>query len=182
MRYGFVIPGGDGDALIEVAQEIEAAGWDAVFVGDGVYGTDPWVTLAAIAAHTTQVRLGPLGTPASRPRPWELASETATLDRLSPGRGTFSGGLGAVHTGFAQWGYQTDRKLRAQLLDECLEIVTSFWTGRPFDYDGSHYHVHWDMEWSYTPAQQPRIPIWVVGAWPWERSLARALRYDGVLA
>ena len=29
--------------------------------------------------------------------------------------------------------------------------------------------------------QQPRIPIWVVGAWPRPKSLQRALRYDGLL-
>jgi alkanesulfonate monooxygenase SsuD/methylene tetrahydromethanopterin reductase-like flavin-dependent oxidoreductase (luciferase family) len=182
MRYGVVIPGGDVDTLIEVAQEIEAARWDAVFVGDGVYGTDPWIALAAIAVRTTRVRLGPLVTPASRRRPWKLASETATLDRLSHGRVILPVGLGAINTGFAQVGEQTDRQLRARLLDECLEVVMGFWSGRPFAYDGRHYHVHWDMDWSYTPVQQPRIPIWVVGAWPWERSLARALRYDGVLA
>lgn len=182
MRYGFVIPGGDVETLIELAQEIEAAGWDAVFVGDGVYGTDPWIALAAIAVRTARVRLGPLVTPASRRRPWKLASEAATLDRLSRGRVILPVGLGAINTGFAQVGEQTGRKLRAQLLDECLEVVTGFWSGRPFDYDGRHYHVHWDMDWSYTPVQQPRIPIWVVGAWPRERSLVRALRYDGVLA
>ena len=31
------------------------------------------------------------------------------------------------------------------------------------------------------PVQSPRIPIWVVAAWPSERSMARALRYDGLL-
>lgn len=35
MRYGFVIPGGDVDTLVEVAVQIEAAGWDAVFVAAG---------------------------------------------------------------------------------------------------------------------------------------------------
>jgi hypothetical protein len=29
--------------------------------------------------------------------------------------------------------------------------------------------------------QQPRIPIWVVALWPREKSVARALRYDGML-
>jgi hypothetical protein len=29
--------------------------------------------------------------------------------------------------------------------------------------------------------QQPRIPIWVVGAWPRRKSMARVLRYDGLL-
>lgn len=182
MRYGFVIPGGDVEALIEMAQEIEAAGWDAVFVGDGVYGTDPWIALAAIAVRTTRVRLGPLVTPASRRRPWKLASETATLDRLSHGRVILPVGLGAINTGFEQVGERTDRTLRAQLLDEGLEVVTRFWSGQPFDYDGRHYHVHWDMQWSYSPVQRPRIPIWVVGAWQRERSLSRAVRYDGVLA
>lgn len=182
MRYGFVIPGGDIDVLVEMAREIETAGWDGVFVGDGVYGTDPWIALTAIAMNTTTIRLGPLVTPASRRRPWKLASETATLDRLTRGRVILPVGLGAINTGFEQVGEQTDRGTRAQLLDECLEVVTRFWSGQPFDFDGAHYHVHWDMEWSYTPVQQPRIPIWVVGVWPRERSLAHALHYDGLLA
>jgi hypothetical protein len=32
-----------------------------------------------------------------------------------------------------------------------------------------------------TPLQRPRIPIWVVGAWPYERSMARTARFDGLL-
>jgi len=32
------------------------------------------------------------------------------------------------------------------------------------------------------PVQRPRIPIWVVGAWPSRKSMNRALRYDGLLA
>ncbi|HCI82586.1 MAG TPA: LLM class flavin-dependent oxidoreductase, partial [Ktedonobacter sp.] len=58
MKYGFVIPGGDVETLIEVAEQIEDAGWDGVFVADGVYGTDPWISLAAIAVRTQRVRIG----------------------------------------------------------------------------------------------------------------------------
>jgi alkanesulfonate monooxygenase SsuD/methylene tetrahydromethanopterin reductase-like flavin-dependent oxidoreductase (luciferase family) len=181
MHYGFVIPGGDVEELVEIAQRIERAGWDAVFVADGVYGTDPWISLAAIAVRTSHVRIGPLLTPASRRRPWKLASETATLDRLSHGRVILSVGLGAIDTGFASVGEQTDRRIRGQLLDESLELVTKFWSGQPFRFDGVHYHVEWGTEWSYMPVQTPRIPTWVVGAWPREKSMQRALRYDGVL-
>ena len=181
MKYGFVIPGGDVDTHLEVGQEIEAAGWDGVFVADAVYGTDPWVSLAAVATRTERVRLGPLLTPASRRRPWKLASETATLDRLSNGRAVLPVGLGAIDTGFAQVGEETDRRVRAKLLDECLELLTLFWSGEPFSFKGEHYRVNWDATWSYRPVQQPRIPIWVVGVWPRARSMARALRYDGVL-
>lgn len=182
MKYGFVIPGGDVLDHLEIAQEIEAAGWDGVFVADMVYGTDPWVSLAAIAARTERVRLGPLLTPVSRRRPWKLASETATLDRLSKGRVILAVGLGAPDTGFDKVGEATDRKVRAQLLDEGLDVITRFWSGKPYSYHGKHYNVKWGTDWSYTPVQSPRIPIWVVGAWPREASVRRAARYDGVLA
>jgi alkanesulfonate monooxygenase SsuD/methylene tetrahydromethanopterin reductase-like flavin-dependent oxidoreductase (luciferase family) len=182
MKYGFVIPGGDVLDHLEIAQEIEAAGWDGVFVADMVYGTDPWVSLAAIAALTKRVRLGTLLTPVSRRRPWKLASETATLDRLSEGRVILAVGLGAIDTGFDKVGEATDRKVRTQLLDEGLDVITRFWSGKPFSYQGKHYNVEWGTDWSYTPVQSPRIPIWVVGAWPREASVRRAARYDGVLA
>lgn len=181
MKYGFVIPGGDVETLIDVAEQIEDAGWDGVFVADGVYGTDPWISLAAIAVRTQRIQIGTLLTPASRRRPWKLASETATLDRLSHGRVILPVGLGAIDTGFDRVGEQVDRKIRAQLLDESLEIITRFWSGQPFQFDGTHYHVNWGVDWLYTPVQTPRIPIWVVGAWRKEKSMQRALRYDGVL-
>ena len=181
MKFGFVVPGGDVDTLIDFAQEIEAAGWDAVFVADGVYGTDAWISLAAIAVKTQRIRLGPLITPPSRCRPWTLASQAATLDRLSGGRMILSVGLGAIDTGFDRVGEAIDRKTRAELLDESLEIITGFWSGEPFHHHGRHYTVDWDVPWSYRPVQSPRIPIWVVAAWPRRRSLERALSYDGVL-
>jgi alkanesulfonate monooxygenase SsuD/methylene tetrahydromethanopterin reductase-like flavin-dependent oxidoreductase (luciferase family) len=182
MRYGFVIPGGDVGTLVEVAAEIEAAGWDAVFVADSVYGTDPWVSLGAIGARTERVRLGTLLTPVSRRRPWKLASELATLDRLTNGRALLAAGLGAIDTGFDRVGEATDRKVRAQLLDEGLELITRFWSGKPFKYEGQHYKVSWGKDWLYTPVQQPRVPIWVVGAWPRPASMRRAARWDGLLA
>lgn len=182
MKYGFVIPGGDVLELVEVAQEIEGAGWDAVFVADGVYGTDPWVSLGAIGARTERVRLGTLLTPVSRRRPWKLASEVATLDRLTNGRAVLTVGLGATDTGFEGVGEVTDRKVRAQLLDEGLEVMSRFWSGQPFTFEGEHYKVRWGTGWTYTPVQQPRVPIWVVGAWPRLLTIRRAARWDGVAA
>src|SRR5215210_1665136 len=155
MQYGFVIPGGDVPEIVDVAQEIEDAGWDGVFVADGVYGTDPWVSLGAMAARTERVRLGTLLTPVARRRPWKLASETATLDRLSNGRAILSVGLGAIDTGFDSVGEATDRKVRGELLDEGLELLARFWSGQPFSYHGKHYNVEWGTDWSYKPVQSP---------------------------
>ena len=181
MKYGFVIPGGDIDTHIEMAKAIEAAGWDAVYVADMVYGTDPWVSLTAIAMVTKRVQIGPLLTPPSRRRPWKLASETATLDRLSGGRMLLPVGLGTIETGFDRVGEVTDRKQRAELLDESLELLTLFWRGQPFTFAGKHYNVDWGDDWQYSSLQQPRIPIWCVAMIKRPASLRRALRYDGVL-
>lgn len=187
MQYGFIIPGGDLETIIELAVEAEEVGWDGVFYWDGIYieGVgpmyDPWVTLAAIATHTKRVRIGAVLTPVSRRRPWKMARETMTLDHLSHGRLILPVGLGALDdAGFTKVGEPTDRKVRAQLLDEGLEIMTGLWTGQPFSFNGQHYHLE-EMTFSPPAVQTPRIPIWVVGAWPRTKSMQRVLRYDGLL-
>lgn len=187
MRYGFVIPGGDLEMIIEMAQEAEAAGWDGFFYWDGIYIEsagplyDPWVVLAAIALKTERVRIGALLTPLSRRRPWKVARETVTLDHLSHGRLILPVGLGALDDGgFTRVNEVTDRKQRAQLLDESLAILTGLWSGEPFQFTGKHYQVQ-EMTFLPRPVQTPRIPIWVVGTWPREKSMQRALRYDGLL-
>jgi alkanesulfonate monooxygenase SsuD/methylene tetrahydromethanopterin reductase-like flavin-dependent oxidoreductase (luciferase family) len=140
------------------------------------------VCLTAAAMTTSRIKLGTMLTPPSRMRPWKLASETATLDNLSGGRVILAVGLGAVDTGFAEFGEETDRKRRAELVDESLEIVTGLWKGQPFNFSGKHYTV---KECNFypppPPVQQPRIPIWVVGAYPRPKSMRRALKYDGLL-
>jgi alkanesulfonate monooxygenase SsuD/methylene tetrahydromethanopterin reductase-like flavin-dependent oxidoreductase (luciferase family) len=182
MRYGLVLPFGDARTAADFAQAAEAAGWDGFFVWEPVWGVDAWVALTAAAMRTERIRLGTMITPLSRMRPWKLASETATLDHLSNGRVILSVGMGAIDSGFEAFGEVTDRKTRAELLDEGLEILTGLWRGQPFRYDGKHYHV---KETSFSPppppVQKPRIPIWVVAAWPRPKSVRRALRYDGLL-
>ena len=185
MNYGFVLPKGDARVAANFAFEAEQAGWDGFFVWEPVWGNDAWICLTAAAMRTDRIRLGTMLTPPSRMRPWKLASETATLDRLSNGRVILAVGLGATDTGFEEFGEVTDRKTRAELVDESLEILTRLWQAQPFDFDGKHYHVHIKQIGgplgAPPPAQRPRIPIWVVGAWPRAKSMARVLRYDGLL-
>ena len=186
MKYGFVLPRGDARTAADFAAEAEAAGWDGFFVWEPVWGMDAWVCLAAAAMRTERIRLGTLLSPLSRLRPWKLASETVTLDHLSHGRLILSVGLGALDTGFEAFGEVTDRKQRAELLDESLELLALMWRGQPFRFDGKHYHADVSSKTIHIPLpppsiQQPRIPIWVVGAWPSQKSMRRALRYDGLL-
>ncbi len=183
MKYGFILPFGDARLAADFAHEAEQAGWDGFFVWEAAWSTDAWISLTAAAMRTERIRLGTMLTPLSRMRPWKLASETATLDALSGGRVILSVGLGAVDTGFAEFGEQTDRKIRSELLDEGLDILTGLWKGQPFSYQGKHYQIK-EITFSHPPpppVQQPRIPIWVVGAWFKPKSMARALRWDGLL-
>ena len=187
MRYGFLIPTGGPREVAELAREVEDAGWDGAFYWDGIAigemdTYDPWVVMAAMAMRTERVRLGAMLTPPARRRPWKLARETMTLDHLSGGRLVLPVGLGAADDGgFSKVGEPTDRRTRAQRLDESLEILTGLWSGEPFSYEGEHYRLE-EMVFRPPTVQRPRVPIWVVGAWPSERSMGRALRYDGVLA
>ena len=182
MKYGFVLPYGDAQTAAELAYETEQSGWDGFFVWEPVWGIDAWISLTAAAMKTSKIRLGTMLSPISRMRPWKLASETATLDNLSNGRVILSVGLGAVDTGFKEFGEETNRIKRAELLDESLDILTGLWNGQPFNYSGKHFSI---KETSFfpppSPLQEPRIPIWVVGAWPKKKSMRRVLKYDGIL-
>lgn len=186
MQYGIIVTTGDPRTVADLAAEAEAAGWDGVFYWDGIaVGTadtyDPWVVMAAMAMRTERVRLGAIVTPPSRRRPWKLARETMTLDRLSAGRLVVPVGLGALDDlAFGNVGEPTDARTRAELLDESLDILDGLWSGVPFGYTGRHYRFG-PMTFAPTPVQTPRIPIWVVGAWPHERSMRRVLRYDGIV-
>jgi hypothetical protein len=143
---------------------------------------DPWVVMAAMAMRTERVRLGAIVTPPSRRRPWKLAREAMTLDVLSNGRLILPVGLGALDdAAFGNVGEPTDARTRAELLDESLAILDGLWSGEPFAFEGRHYRFG-EMTFRPVPVQRPRIPIWVVGAWPHERSMRRTLRWDGVYA
>lgn len=186
MKRGFVFPGTDPIAAVECAVSAESAGWDGFFVWEAVWSADPWAMLGAIAARTSHIRIGTLLTPLPIRRPWKLAGETATVDALSGGRLILAVGLGAPDTGFASFGLPTDRRTRAELLDEGLAILTGLWAGQPFSFSGEHYEI---AETGFAPApvpvqrrgDVPHIPIWVVGAWGREKSMRRVARYDGLL-
>lgn len=187
MKAGILLVSGDPREAAELAAAAEANGWDGVFTWDGISvgpmdTFDPWIVMAAMAMRTERVRLGAIVTPPARRRPWKLARETMTLDRLSNGRLVLPVGLGAPDdAGFGNVGEPADARTRAERLDEALEILEGLWSGKKFAYDGRHYRFG-AMTFRPTPVQRPRIPIWVVGKWPVERSMRRALRWDGVYA
>ena len=183
MRYGFVLPGGSAAEQLEQAVLAEEAGWDGIFVWEAAYGLDAWTLLSAMAARTETIRLGTMLTPLPWRRPWKVASQALTLDQVSGGRAILAVGLGAVDDALGSTDEVTDRRTRAEMLDEGIDLITGLWSGR-FAFEGKHYRMDLtgraDVQ-SLRPVQQPRIPIWVVGAWPRPKSMRRVLRCDGIL-
>ncbi len=188
MQYGLYLPNfdpwGKARTIAALAQDAEAAGWDGLFLWDDFAGfdvdlVDPWVALAAVAVATTRLRIGALITPLARRRPWIFARETVTLDHLSDGRLVVGVGTGGGDDEWAHFGEQTDHKIRGDMLDEALEVITGLWSGENYAHDGPHYHIQGTR---FLPAafQQPRIPVWVGGVWPHLRPLRRMALWDGM--
>jgi len=178
---------GDPRLLVELACRAEASGWDGVFIWDhlayhepGWSVADPSISVAAIAARTSRVRVGVLITALARRRPWKFAREMATLDVLSEGRLVVGVGLGSQpREEFAVFGEDPEPRRRHELIDEGLDIVCGLWSGQPFSYEGQHYRVAESL-FVPSPIQRPRPPIWIGGRWPTRRSFRRAARFDGV--
>ena len=181
-----MVPYADARQFSELAALGERHGWDGVFTWEAVFGVDAWVSLAAAAMTTERVRLGTLLTPVPRIRPWDLASRVGTVDRLSAGRVVVGAGLGALHEGWTAFEADEGRRVRVEKLEECLAIYAGLMQGQPFEFHGRHYDVMpTEFMLPDPPVQQPRPPVWLVGAYVVGReqqpSLDRAARWDGLL-
>ncbi len=193
MHFGVYLPNFGAEtsalALAELAREAEKAHWDGFFIWDHILANkhqklpmvDPWVALTAVAMQTKRIRFGTTVTPIARRRPWKLARETTTLDNLSGGRLILSVGLGEPGDAeFEVFGEEADPRVRAEKLDEGLDVLNGLWRGRAFSYQGKHYQLD-KVTFKPTPAQKPRIPIWVGGFWPHKAPFRRAAKWDGVI-
>jgi len=149
--------------------------------GDGPPIIDPWLVLGVVAARTSRIKLGTMITPVPRRRPWQLARQTASLDRLSDGRLILGVGIGSPAYGdFGIFHEPSGDRVRADMLDEGLDVLNGLWSGEPFSYTGQHFTVD-PVRFTPAPVQRPRVPVWVGGVLPATRPIARAARWDGVV-
>jgi alkanesulfonate monooxygenase SsuD/methylene tetrahydromethanopterin reductase-like flavin-dependent oxidoreductase (luciferase family) len=180
----------DPAGLIELGVAAERAGFDGFFLwdhivfsntGDGPPIADPWLVLAVVASRTSRIKLGTMITPVPRRRPWQLARETTTLDRLSGGRLILGVGIGSPAYGdFGIFHEPEAARDRADLLDEGLDVLAGLWSGERFSYAGQHFTVD-PVRFTPPPVQRPRIPVWVGGVLPAGRPIDRAARWDGMV-
>ncbi len=193
-KYAIYLPNygafGDAQVLADLARDAENTGWDGFFLWDHIahYNdaiqasenlVDPWVALAAIAIQTCTIRIGTTVTPLPRRRPWKLARETVSIDRLSKGRMILGVGIGLGEGEWDHLGEETDQRVRGPMLDEGLTVLTGLWSGQPFSFKGKYYQVK-DAHFLPAPVQTPHIPVWVGGFWPNRIPFRRMARWDGM--
>jgi len=191
MRSALFIPPFDDLAdlrvLVDLAVAAEDAGWDGFFLWDHIRWrepvvdvADPWIALTAVAVATERIRIGPMITPLARRRPAKVVRETVTLDHLSGGRLTLGAGLASDSFGaeLSITGEELDDRVRAEMLDESLSIITRAWTGERVAHRGKHYTVD-SMSFLPRPVQRPGVPVWIAGFPGNVRPMRRAARHDG---
>ncbi|TWP49592.1 LLM class flavin-dependent oxidoreductase [Lentzea tibetensis] len=167
MRFAIYVPCygayGDPAVLSELAVSAESAGWDGFFMWDHVVAeplvADPWVTLGAIAARTSSIVLGPMITPVPRRRPWKLALEASTLQRLSGGRLVLGVGMG-VPRDYESFGEPSSAKERAARLTEGVSLVRKLLSGEEVQHSGDKFQASGVR---FAPVD---VPIWASGLWP----------------
>lgn len=188
MKHGIFLPPFDELAeprrVARLAADAEQAGWDGFYLWDhmlaepGMAVAEAWTTLAAIAMTTQRVRIGAMVTPLARRRPWVLARQIATLDRLCGGR--LDVGIGLGDDGwreFSAFGDEASPRTRGELLDESLEIIQDLLSGNEVARAGRHFSID-TAPVLPVPVQDP-VPFWAAVRWPNRRPLARAARLQG---
>jgi alkanesulfonate monooxygenase SsuD/methylene tetrahydromethanopterin reductase-like flavin-dependent oxidoreductase (luciferase family) len=155
------------ETLLRTAELAEqSAAFDSVWVGDNFLSKprlEAIVTLSALAARTTRVKLGTvcLATFPLR-HPLQFAIQWASLDVLSGGRTILSvclGGSDAKGRKFAQElaNFGVPSRERGPRLEEGVELLRRFWGSEPVTHQGQFYRFR-DVDSQPKPAQSD-LPI-----------------------
>ncbi len=181
----------DAGLIIRLAQRVEEAGLDSVWVGDSLIAKprlEPLTTLAAVAAVTERVRLGTAVLLMALRHPVLLAQSMATVDLISQGRLIVAAGTGGAFNPEQQQEWQVagvKASRRASRLEEMVKILKGLGSGEPFDFQGKHFELN-SVTMKPRPVQAKGIPILLACHWRGparEAQAERAARLaDGIIS
>jgi alkanesulfonate monooxygenase SsuD/methylene tetrahydromethanopterin reductase-like flavin-dependent oxidoreductase (luciferase family) len=135
--------------LFAMARRAEGVGFDSLWLGDHLLYDLPggitrgpwevWTSLAALAAVTQRVELGPLVASTSFHAPAMLAKQAATVDAISGGRLVLGLGAGWNEREYRAFGFAYDH--RVSRFEEAFTIVRRLLREGRADVDGEYYRV-----------------------------------------
>jgi probable F420-dependent oxidoreductase len=155
------------DRFGSVVDALETLGWDSLWVSERISGgaPDPTVAMAFAAGRTTRLKFGMSVMVLPGRNPVIVATQLATLDRLSGGRLLPAFGLGVANPA-EQQAFGVAREDRAGWFNEALPLLRRFWSedevthhGKRFTYDALRVEPK--------PKQQP-MDVWLGGIAPSE--------------
>ncbi|TAM55440.1 MAG: LLM class flavin-dependent oxidoreductase [Chloroflexota bacterium] len=154
LKIGLQLPEAEREVrwseLLELARAAEDLGYDSLWVGDHLLYRDAdgtnrgpweaWSLLAALAAVTHRVELGPLVAATSFREPALLAKEAATIDEISGGRLILGLGAGWNEVEYRAYGFPYDHRvsrfaeaftiIRTLLREGAIDVAGDFYTAR----------------------------------------------------
>ena len=160
------------DAIAEMAEAIERAGFDACWVTEhpfpsdewmasgGHHSLDPFVALTAAAVVTKKLRLHTNILVLPYRNPFLTAKSIASLDAVSGGRVIMGVAAGYLEGEYAALGANFEE--RNAITDEALVAMKQAWTGESTKIDGRNFQVAGNTMLP-APVQQPHPPIWIGG-------------------
>lgn len=155
----------------ERVRSAETAGFDSVWLMDHLAPPagpehdclEGWTVASALAARTEQIRIGHLVLCNPFRHPALLAKMAATLDVISDGRLELGLGWGSVEAELRAFGFGADpARVRAEKLEETLQLLDLFFTGEPVHFAGDHFTI--DGALTRPRPVQDRVPIHIGGA------------------
>jgi probable F420-dependent oxidoreductase len=135
--------------LLEMARAIEDLGYDAIWVGEHLLYRWPdreprgpweaWTLLAALAAATSRITIGPLVACTNFHNPALLAKQAATIDEIAAGRFVLGLGAGWNETEFQAFGFPYDHRIAR--FEEAFTIIRTLLREGAIDFDGRFYQA-----------------------------------------
>lgn len=184
MRFGMFVPQGWRLDLVGIEPadhwqvmkgltlRAEAGPWESAWVYDHFHTVpapteeathEAWSLMSALAAVTSQIRLGQMCTAMSYRNPAYLAKIAATADLISGGRIEMGIGAGWYEHEWRAYGYGFPRAgERLARLDEGVQILQQAWRSGAATLDGKHYQVDGAIC-RPLPLQEGGPPLWIAG-------------------
>jgi probable F420-dependent oxidoreductase len=177
LRVGIQLPEVEREVrwpeYVAMARRAEDVGFDTLWLGDHLLyrladGSargpwEVWTMLAALAASTSRIRLGPLVASTAFHAPAMLAKLAATVDEVSGGRLVLGLGAGWNETEFEAFGFPFDHRI--DRFEEAFTIIRTLLREGAIDFDGRYYQAR-DCELLPRPARPGGPPILIGSSGP----------------